>query len=420
MLKINLRKLYLFILVGLSVFSSYQVFPIPNMYVFFAIGSFFVFSKNCDDISHERITCVNNSLILFAFLTIIVSGIQCVSYLEIDIFIKRTIYFWVYFVNLFVVAYKICEFKNMINIYVKICAILSILIIVQYLAYIVGHPFSLIIPNLKLADNDVASSNVYILEQVSSGRFSTFFLEPAHQIQYVLPCLGIVLFRDFDDNNKKNNIFMAIIITVGLMCTTSMQGILGSVIIWILYIYKLFDSREKRKFARLFVIIPLFLMGFLIFVRQPVIQEQLQKKITSLHYLNTKFNTSMYLRMFVGWDCFRDMGLVDKLFGCGIFNAGAFLKYTGIGYKYYDNSVQIGYMSGMSKILVEHGIVGTILLFVGVRRLTGSSKDNYIFIILIAWLLLLFTSDCFYSLNTVVALTLVFTRRRKLNEEGKL
>lgn len=417
-MKIKINYVYSFLLLILPIICYYKLLPIPLLYAFFLLGAFLCL----DEVWRGgRASSVNLVLLLFLLCAVIRTISIRIAGLDVSLraFILDIGFFALFFINVFIYAYKVGDFEYLYKLYRRICLILTILIVLQYCLSIIGHPVSFIFPNLSVTTGDKLPTNFYRMQQVSSQRFSTFFLEPAHQAQYILPCLGLLLIYDAKDISYSKRLLYAIALSVGLVATTSMQGILGALIIWGYYAFSILKSRNRKRLQCFFLLIPIFVVGIYYLYQQPIIQEQFQKKIGSLFALNTTFNTSMYLRVKIGWDCYSEFDWIHKLLGCGYGNAGQYLTQSGIGARYYTNLNQIGYMSGASKLFIEFGFIGVMLLVIGIVKQTVLFKDKTINIIFLSWLILLFTADCFDELTTVVPLTFIFCRslflRRNVN-----
>lgn len=408
-MKIKVNYCYSFLLVVVPIICNYRIFPIPLLYAFFLLGLILCIDEVWNG---GRASGINSGFLLFILCAIITSISVQIAGLDISlrVFVIRITLLVLFFINVFIYAFNVVDFEYIYKLYRNICLALTALIIFQYFLSLIGHPVSFIFPDLSVTTGDKLPTNFYRIQQVNSGRFSTFFLEPAHQAQYILPCLGLLLVYDAEDISYSKRLLFAIALSIGLVATTSMQGILGALIIWGYYAFTILKGRNKKKLQYLFLLIPIFIVGMYCLYQQPIIREQFQKKIMSLLDLNTGFNTSMYLRVKIGWDCYKDSNWIYKLFGCGYSNAGHYLTQTGIGYHYYADANQIGYMSGASKLFVEFGLIGVVLLVFGIIKQSILFKDKTINVIFLSWLILLFTSDCFDGWVTMLPLTFIFSR----------
>lgn len=326
---------------------------------------------------------------------------------SLSLIASRTTYFLLIFINFYVLAYQIWDYERCFKLYKKICLFVSALIIIQFVLGHLGIGISLIPAGVTTNTAGQISSNVYRTNQLLDGRFSTFFLEPAHQAQYCMPCLALVLFSGL--NTDKRTIIPAIILTAGLLTTTSMQGILGAGVIWAIYLVVMIkEERIKRTVGRLLLLVPLIVISVYFLGTQPVLREQFQKKIMSFNGGNIYRGTSLYVRMIYGWDCYKEMGILQKIFGYGYSNSGTYLLSSGIGLRYTSREL-IGYMSGMSKMFCELGIVGVLLNFrvmvFPLLRKPKAHRDLKLIGLIASITVIMLTSAAFDSISSLLPIT---------------
>lgn len=413
-LKLNLQHLYIVSMLILPIANKYLILPIAFEYCFYSFGLciFLYYICSADLISVEKRKLIYLFYILFVFLILMFNQEGA----ETALILKRLLLFFLIFVNFYLLAYQIWDFSYGLKIYQSICVFVSILIILQFVLSIIGHSISLIPPGLISNTAERLSTDTIRAYQVAENRFSTFFLEPAHQSQYTVPCIAILLFSDLKNSDKRNFIF-SLLMTVAVAATTSMQGILICGIIWSLYLYKLTVSLEGKKYVRLLFLIPLIIVVIIYFLQQPIIQYQITKKISSISNGNIQLGTSMYRRMKYGWDCFSQFDLLHKLFGCGYNNVGSYLYSSGIGLKYvtYD---EIGYMSGLSQMFCELGIIGALLNFAITifPIIKYRNKNEMILALLVCWFIIMLTSSSFDELASLLPLTMMlcFVKKEKI------
>lgn len=100
-------------------------------------------------------------------------------------------------------------------------------------------------------------------EYEDTYRPPSIFIEPSSVTYYIIPYLCIALFASFSGDmfgvrNKKKDLIDAIIITLGIICTTSGQGIVVLVLVWSLW---LIISIFKRGNRRNLLVTPLILVA---------------------------------------------------------------------------------------------------------------------------------------------------------------
>ena len=319
-------------------------------------------------------------------------------------FIKKVATFCLTFMAYYIIGRQILDKRFFIKGYQIICGLLTFAIILQFVCGLAGHPFSMLPPGINLSSGVTSAEHAADLERV--GRYSTVFMEPAHQIQYVMPCLVVSLF----DRNAKGlkGLRYPIFLSVGIIATTSMQGILGLGIIWGFYLRGILKEHDKKAIAYLVLLSPVLIAALNALLSSPIIQEQFYKKISSVGAIqNHQYGSSMFLRVLSGWFCYHDFDLFHKLFGCGYDNVREYIVKTGIAQKYYPDPEIIGYMNGMTLLLCQLGIVGFLLFFIFFMRCIPKKKTPAIKAMLLWWLIVMLTSMSLDSTSSLIPMLLM-------------
>lgn len=408
-MKLRIYKLYTCLFLILPIICSYDFLPIDMLYVLGVVCAVACYSwvRNANKIT------ISKAMLIYAFYVILSSVFPASQIAMIGVLRRLTgvIRFLIIFFCFFI-GYKYLKQELLYKAYSWICVVVSVLIIVQYFAWFLGHSFTLIIPNVMI--NGTLSSNVYINNQMSNGRFSTFFLEPAHQAQYVLPCLALNIFLPYK-NGEKINLTRVLLLSIGIIATTSMQGILGTLIIWTIYFMILFGSRNPKRLVQVIGLIILFVPILIYAYNRPIIQEQIYKKVSSFSANGIIQGTSSYLRLKVGWDCYGELSVLHKLLGTGYMYTSSFLQVTGIGRLYYSSEFLVGYMNGLSKMMFDVGIVGTLLFFMSVFNEIKGKIDVVMVGLLVCVSIFLLTCDCYEQLTLYLPLTIILNRAYSRN-----
>lgn len=401
--KINILHLYQVLILLTPILNNYMFVPIQFVYIVCALG-FLLFLYMT---AHNKIK-ISGKVLIYAGYVVLFSLIAGIFMPDFSLYhlLVRMGYFLLVIVNFYIFAYQIWDFERCFKLYRNLCYFLSALIIIQFVLGQIGAGVSLIPPDMTTNTAEFMSSNVYRLNQVLDRRFSTFFLEPAHQAQYCLPCLALIFFSDL--NTSKKTMLPAVLLTGGLLTTTSMQGILGAGVIWLVYLFVMIKEEKLKGFQRLFVLIPLAVVSVYFLWSQPVLQEQFQKKLMSFNRGQIYRGTSLYVRMIYGWDCYKELGFIQKIFGYGYSNSGTYLLNSGIGLRFTSIGL-IGYMSGLSRMFCELGIIGVLLnfnivLFPLLKKQQGK-RDLRIFGLILTIAVIMLTSAAFDNLSSLLPLT---------------
>ena len=141
-------------------------------------------------------------------------------------------------------------FKFGTRLYKKVALILSIVVLLQYILYILlNRPTFLLIPGVTLNYGGGMSSD-YLISRLRSSVFggyiyrpSAVFIEPADFAYFVCPALILFLFEK-KDNKDRHWYISPVILTVASIMTTSTMAIITCLIIWILFFF--FEEKKKK------------------------------------------------------------------------------------------------------------------------------------------------------------------------------
>lgn len=245
--------LFSFFLALMPIFSIYAT-PIPgvNMAEITLLGCFTILLASPQG---TRITLKDQDkkfLVLLAWMTISFLVSALVYEFSISAII-RFIRFSFYYISAMFLGQKWFSkdcFEQAID---SISVVALIYLVIQYLSFYVGGRILLgMIPGLPVYfDNYVAQD--YTSLYANFFRPTSFFLEPANFAQFMFMPLVFSLW-------KKKNIAFAAIITIGIVLSTSGQGIVISVCLWGIYILQQF-SRKKISRNQLLTALICFVLG---------------------------------------------------------------------------------------------------------------------------------------------------------------
>lgn len=420
MSKISIVKIYTCLLIIFPLINSYDLIGISPTLLFGVMEMVLVLIW-----IHNKATIRLDRRIMIYLVYMLLSAAIGILHSEQNslytISIKLFLYLITFFV-FYVFSWQIIDFKFAIKLYVSISVILSVLVMIQFVFSLLGKGFSMVPPGLPLAGENAGVSDTIRSIQVTNNRYSSIFLEPSHQCEYILPCLAVLLFRD-SYKKKRNDLLVAIMITIGLFCTTSSIGIFASIILWGYFGVLLMRRREASWSVYLLMLVPLFLFIFLFFMRFDNIRTNLVARLAVLDIRNST-RTEGFRRIRYGWLCFGELSGIQKLFGAGYRNFGYYLAENGIGYKLIGtNDLQwISYTNGLSGMLIGLGGLGT---FLNLRIFLGKclkSKNTLVYGLLLTWGLIMATSNSFDDIigvmPMILAMSMEFRHREKKSRVG--
>lgn len=145
--------------------------------------------------------------------------------------------------------------KYIVEYATKVGSIAAICLIIQYISYYVLEKHIIMVPvSLLLPESDAwilgVKTGLYGLRGVKNGfyRPSAFFLEPSHLFLYCFPMLCINLFLPKTNNWRKRK---SVLLSLGILLSTSGMGIVVTIMIWIVYLLLYNDSSTSNSRARL-------------------------------------------------------------------------------------------------------------------------------------------------------------------------
>lgn len=196
------------------------------------------------------------------------------------------------------------------NCYLKISKLATLFILMQSIAF---YGFHRVIPgyiNFLLISDGYGDR----LSQAVTGLFrpTSFFYEPSHYFEYVAPALIICL---FENETKNKDIYIALLITLGVVFSTSGMGGVAIAICWGIWIIKKTKRLIVEKKALLISCI--FIVTGLIFMRtsyaQSIYNRVFGNSASGVTYTAVNARTDIYKVLF-------DQDMFSILFGNGYGN----------------------------------------------------------------------------------------------------
>ena len=370
----KLLNFYIVAVLLMPIIDQYRPFPIRTDYIFCFLGCIVYLLVRYKGTLEVRLE-INK--VLYLIYVPLVSGIMysltpnaSFSYVAV----RMGVFFVIYF-NYYLFAYQLWDFNYAFNVYKIICIICSAIVIIQFIASLFGKSFTMIIPGAQINYNQGLMSDDVIRFQSEGSRFSSFFLEPSHLCEYVCPCLSMVL---FSEAINKKQLFIALLFTIGMVASTSMTGIVIAAVLWGMFLYNLAASKKMNdKIAWLILIVILICIAIRLY-QVPIIHEQFRKKFSSVVNGQIYRGSSLYTRVFYGWNVFGDLDMVNKIFGCGYQNTGLFFLAKQIGFNYVMGG-NVAFMSGLTAILCQLGFLGSIIYFNIVIKPCIRCKDRVVY-----------------------------------------
>ena len=226
---------------------------------------------------------------------------------------------------LLAVASEVVDTKKFTQMATVVALLASALIIVQYICYYIFDYHLQLVPTGLFLDSSeqwegLAETGLIGItgKNLKFYRPSSFFLEPSHMAIYCIPTLLLLLLTP---KMTKKRMIMAVVITVGIMASTSGMGIVLSMGLWFLYFALYFcEDRKTRSITigRLKVnIINVVFVGALLvlFILMYLFVDVFRNSINRI-FVNTDGSSALAGRTKSGANILRNkMGFLDFLLG---------------------------------------------------------------------------------------------------------
>ncbi len=269
---------------------------------------------------------------------------------------------------------------------------------------VLGYRFSALIPYFDLKYSDVSMAS-FIQKQMFYERSSSFFLEPSHLAQFIIPYLAIILGKNHNAFSLKAYI-QPLILTSILFILRSGCGLVCAGLIWIFYILSIrLDLIKKVIFVTISVLAIVICFQYLAATE---IGEFLIRRSSEFD-ASASYERSGVIRVIRGFLVFDSMDLVQQLFGVGTGGSIDVVNNSPYLYMFFGEE---RYLNNIQTLLIGFGIVGTFLFFIHLCRLY---RDNTLAakLILISFIGMSFLDSFF--MNSKMTLYMAFVVMFKLS-----
>jgi hypothetical protein len=328
-----------------------------------------------------------------------------------NIFIVRNLRLVMYILFI-IIAYNMID-KELLLKFLRIVSIIACMyVLVQYLAYHVGGIY-LTNQILPLPVNREVSEDIMELYDKYYFRASGFFAEPSYFAKFLIPCFAYCL-NGWD--NKELDYFCGLLIIVTVFFSTSLQGIIIIAFMISIELIRILHRKKISSIKIMQALIVLLFLGlvFVLFTKNEVL-EHIFLRLVNLISLNIGINSSVSYRLFRGYYVFEQLPWYFQIFGIGFGGLAEYVLsnniFTPFDASVYVSTTAAGYVNGISSILINVGIIGfSVFVFCFYRIYKLSSLTNKL--ILLAYLLCLFSGGGIFNLYMVYIFSIVFIGNR--------
>lgn len=412
--KRGIEAAYAAMFVLLPILNQYTIAGLTFEMIFAVLGFIFLIFKRG---KIRNVLGIYSNVMLFVLCTIMLLCIQALRLnvgttqlvLRIGLYVLMT-------VNVLLLIPDLLEWNQLRNIYYNIVMACSVVCILQFIIYaMTSRATMLLIPGLQLNSGMYSSSEyaAYTLGRLNQGwyyRPCSFFLEPAHHAQYALPCLALQVMSIEISERKK--MVLALIVTVGIILTASSLGVVGCAVIWICGLIRWMRGLETKFIIRIAAIMVMLIIGSAMALRIPSVSFYLNMKIDEMTSSSLDSN-SFTMRMLRGWECFKQFGIIEKIFGAGYGNILDYITHNNISTIYDWRMDDLTYMNGLSTMLCDFGVVGSAYYcyMVFIKNLIRSGEC---FGLLICLTILMMTSAIFNTPTYYLAVSFLLLLRKQI------
>ena len=232
---------------------------------------------------------------------------------------------------------------------------------------------------------------------LNRSRFSSFFSEPAHFVQYLLPFIAIELF----DDEKKRKYLSLLFAIICLLLSQSGNAIIGLLCIGLGYtLYVLTQSTGTRKiiFFVIISVIGLFLASS--YINTNVGQELLSRQSEISGAID---QTSGFTRVYRGYYVLKNYNLLELLLGVNDTNVlSDIIRSSEVAWTFGVNDY---YFNGFQNLIVKTGLIGLFIFYSFVLCL-WKRKEWISRIIIMTYIFLSLQASLFFSFTMILYLLL--------------
>ena len=220
---------------------------------------------------------------------------------------------------------------------------------------------------------------------IGSYRPSACFPEPTVVVLFLAPLIARTL--------KKQKYLFAVIFSVVTLLTTSTNGIISIVILWGFYFLLKSDFSNFKKI----MLSILLLVCSAILVNLPIFANTFSKLMHEL----TGSSSNLYVRMIFGYDTFKQMGLLGKIFGTGYNSVRDLRLNGGINLGSVTDTTLYSYLNSIQSVLIYSGVIGLILWIKTLISMYKDVEQEYKSFLILT-IVLMFGTGTFYNVVSLL------------------
>ena len=311
----------------------------------------------------------------------------------------RFMNFSLYFLIILYLGYNFFDMQLGTKYYQYACIIASVGLILQYIFHNIFFYDLYFWSNFLPLNYSSDIAEAYTLSEMRTNfavfRPSSFFMEPSHYAQYVLPCFVLSLLSEKITNSKLRKLAISTIF-FGVLLSTSLNGLIVLIISILLFLCKNIGSKKVFIYSGLILALCMVAFSFLDF-------DYFNGIIGRLGSLGNEELNSVNIRLLAGYFLFLDFNFINQIFGCSPFLLREYLNNLGsYFYMYYDST----YMNSVAYLLCTTGVVGSSIFYYWLFKYFKGKSFLAKSLIIVLFLDLL-TASIFNSFTYVLIIALI-------------
>lgn len=308
---------------------------------------------------------------------------------------------------LYTMLFLAIDFDYLVKWYKRIAIIcIAFFFIQEIMFYTTGMRILGVITSLPLT----ISHTVDDIDAWASGaelgkRSSSFFSEPAHFAQFLIPLLIIELFYD----KKKHHYLFAALIFLVLLLLQSGNALLCSVPVVLMFFIKLLKGRKKiinMLLVLLFVIVGAFTMSYYLSsdAGQNVMERQDEIK-------NTRYSASSgFVRIYRGWYVIDELDTFDKFIGVNYKESiQQYIQQSKVYWAFGKNDL---YFNTIQNVVLRTGYIGSLIFLLMLcnlwKRNSWAGRTT-----LLSLLVISFISANYFTMTMAIYMVVIYKLQRQ-------
>ena len=335
---------------ALLLYPIFQTYGVPGLnssiaYVFTALlGTVCFLRKLSGQSTRRKIDGVPKYLLIYFAYAIVsrVFTVGTLNFVPIDL-ILLLFFAYLYFENI-----NFTFFYRLYRLVALVCIVFFWIQEVSY--YTTGWRPSGIISGLTIIISQESTSSFINILSYLNERSSSFFSEPAHFVQFLLPLLCLELF------GPDKNIFRAGVIAVTLLFLRSGNAVLGLAVISFVYVMQLFKGNMKMH-QKILVLIVVIAAGYggVRFAET----EDGQRLLSRQEEVTDSLMGSGFVRIYRGYWLYGDFNFFEKL--VGVNNKETLEAHIRRLPSWVFSYGSHDYFNGVQYLLIHTGLIGAII-----------------------------------------------------------